>query len=156
MAYFLKKTNNKKGTYLQIYSSFYDPERGHTAHKSFKPIGYVHELQAQGIVDPIAYYKEQVVKLNQEFKNAKTESKSKQISEDSPEKLIGYFPFKNINDKLGVKKYIDLMETATDFRFNVFDMISALVYARLNRTRAYRLPLIALFKYENKTANYFL
>ena len=131
MAYFLKKTNNKKGTYLQIYSSFYDPERRHTAHKSFKPIGYVHELQAQGIVDPIAYYKEQVVKLNQEFKNAKTESKSKQISEDSPEKLIGYFPFKNINDKLGVKKYIDLMQTATDFRFNVFDMISALVYARL-------------------------
>ena len=34
MAYFLKKTNNKKGTYLQIYSSFYDPERGHTAHKA--------------------------------------------------------------------------------------------------------------------------
>ena len=29
------------------------------------------------------------------------------------------------------KKYIDLMQTATDFRFNVFDMVSALVYARL-------------------------
>ena len=43
MAYFLKKTNNKKGTYLQIYSSFYDPERRHTAHKAYKPIGYVHE-----------------------------------------------------------------------------------------------------------------
>lgn len=40
MAYFLKKTNNKKGTYLQIYSSFYDPERRHTAHKAYKPIGY--------------------------------------------------------------------------------------------------------------------
>ena len=26
---------------------------------------------------------------------------------------------KNINDKLSVKKYIDLMQTATDFRFNV-------------------------------------
>ena len=37
MAYFLKKTNNKKGTYLQIYSSFYDPQRGHTAHKAYKP-----------------------------------------------------------------------------------------------------------------------
>ena len=48
MAYFLKKTNNKKGTYLQIYSSFYDPERRHTAHKAYKPIGYVHELQAKG------------------------------------------------------------------------------------------------------------
>ncbi len=38
---------------------------------------------------------------------------------------------KNINDKLSAKKYIDLMQTATDFRFNVFDMMSALVYARL-------------------------
>ncbi len=131
MAYFLKKTNNKKGTYLQIYSSFYDPERGHTAHKSFKPIGYVHELQAKGIVDPISFYKEEVNKLNQEFNAAKKKKKAKQISEDSPEKLLGFFPLKNINDKLSVKKYIDLMQTAADFRFNVFEMISALVYARV-------------------------
>lgn len=131
MAYFLKKTNNKKGTYLQIYSSFYDPERGHTAHKAYKPIGYVHELQAKGIDDPISFYKEEVNKLNQEANAAKAAKKAKQISDDSPEKLIGYFPLKNINDKLSVKKYIDLMQTATDFRFNVFDMISALVYARL-------------------------
>ena len=131
MAYFLKKTNNKKGTYLQIYESFYDPDRGHTAHKSYKPIGYVHELQAKGIDDPIAFYKEEVIKLNQELKAAKDSKKAKQISDDSPEKLIGYFPMKNINDKLSVKKYIDLMQTATDFRFNVFDMMSSLVYARL-------------------------
>lgn len=131
MAYFLKKTNNKKGTYLQIYSSFYDPERGHTAHKSYKPIGYIHELQEKGIDDPISFYKEEVSKLNQETKAAKNNKKAKQISDDSPEKLIGYFPIKNINDQLSVKKYIDLMQTATDFRFNIFDMISALVYARL-------------------------
>ena len=131
MAYFLKKTNNKKGTYLQIYSSFYDPQRGHTAHKAYKPIGYVHELQAKGIEDPISFYKEEVNRLNQEAKAEKNAKKEKQISDDSPEKLIGYFPMKNINDKLSVKKYIDLMQTATDFRFNVFDMISALVYARL-------------------------
>lgn len=131
MAYFLKKTINKKGTYLQIYSSFYDPERGHTAHKAYKPVGYVHELQAKGIDDPIAFYKEEVIKLNREMKAAKNAEKTRQISDDSPEKLIGYFPMKNINDKLSVKKYIDLMQTATDFRFNVFDMISSLVYARL-------------------------
>ena len=131
MAYFLKKTNNKKGTYLQIYSSFYDPERGHTAHKAYKPVGYVHELQAKGIDDPIAFYKGEVIKLNQELKAAKDAKKNKQISDDSPEKLIGYFPMKNINDTLSVKKFIDLMQTATDFRFNVFDMMSALVYARL-------------------------
>ena len=131
MAYFLKKTNNKKGTYLQIYSSFYDPQRGHTAHKAYKPIGYVHELQAKGIEDPISFYKEEVNRLNQEAKAEKNAKKEKQTSDDSPEKLIGYFPMKNINDKLSVKKYIDLMQTATDFRFNVFDMTSALVYARL-------------------------
>lgn len=112
MAYFLKKTNNKKGTYLQIYSSFYDPERGHTAHKAYKPIGYVHELQVKGIDDPITFYKEEVNKLNQEANAAKAVKKAKQISDDSPEKLIGYFPMKNINDKLSVKKYIDLMQTA--------------------------------------------
>ena len=27
MAYFLKKSNLKKGTYLQIYESFYDPRK---------------------------------------------------------------------------------------------------------------------------------
>lgn len=131
MAYFLKKTNNKKGTYLQIYESFYDPERKGGAHRSYKPIGYVHELQAKGIDDPVAFYKEEAAKLNQELKAAKDAKKDRQISEDSPEKLIGYFPMKNINDKLSVKKYIDLMQTATDFRFNVYDMVSALVYARL-------------------------
>ena len=131
LAYFLKKTTNKKGLYLQIYESFYDPERGHTAHKSFKPIGYVHELQAKGIDDPISFYQEEVNKLNQEFQAAKKTKKAKLISDESPEKLLGYFPIKNINDKLSVKKYIDLMQTATDFRFNIFDMMSSLVYARL-------------------------
>ena len=150
MAYFIKKTNNKKGTYLQIYSSFYDPQRGHTAHKAYKPIGYVHELQAKGIEDPISFYKEKVNRLNQEAKAEKNAKKEKQISDDSPEKLIGYFPMKNINDKLSVKKYIDLMQTATDFRFNVFDMTSALVYARLvqpySKSRTYVEVIPKLFE----------
>lgn len=75
MAYFLKKTNNKKGTYLQIYESFYEPERRHTAHRSFKPIGYVHELIQQGIDDPISFYKEEIFKLNQSLKVEKTKKK---------------------------------------------------------------------------------
>ncbi|GFI45131.1 hypothetical protein IMSAGC019_00441 [Lachnospiraceae bacterium] len=130
MAYFLKKTNNKKGTYLQIYESYYDPERKGGAHRSYKPIGYVHELQENGMDDPIAFYREEVQKLNQKVQKRKQDEKVRQISSESPEKLLGYFPFKNLNDALGCKKYIDLMQTATDFRFNVFDMTSALVYAR--------------------------
>ena len=36
-------------------------------------------------------------------------------------------------DSLGCKQYIDLMQTATNFRFHVFDMMAALVYARVVR-----------------------
>ena len=133
MAYFLKKTKNKKGTYFQIYESYYDPERKGGAHRSYKPIGYIHELQANGIDDPIAVFTEEVKKLNQEHNRKKQADKERQISEDSPEKLLGYFPLKNLNDSLGVKKYIDLMQTVTDFRFNVFDLLSALIYARVVR-----------------------
>lgn len=131
MAYFLKKTKNKKGIYLQIYERYYDPERKGGAHRSYKPIGYVHELQANGMEDPIAVFGEEVQKLNQEYKKKKQAEKERKISEESPEKLLGYFPLKNLNDSLGCKKYIDLMQTATHFRFNIFDMMSDLIYARV-------------------------
>ncbi|MFR5962840.1 MAG: IS1634 family transposase, partial [Coprococcus phoceensis] len=94
-------------------------------------IGYVHELQAKGIEDPISFYKEEVQKLNQEFQKRKQAEKVRQISEESPEKLLGYFPLKNLCDSFGCKKYIDLMQTATGFRFNIFDMMSSLIYARV-------------------------
>ena len=67
MSYFLKKTNNKKGTYLQIYESYYDPTRKCGAHRSYKPLGYVHELQATGIEDPIAVFTKKV--QNRQKKN---------------------------------------------------------------------------------------
>lgn len=130
MAYFLKKTKNKKGTYLQIYESYYDPERKGGAHRSYKPLGYVHELQQNGMDDPITFYSEEVQKLNREHQKRKQDEKKRQISDESPEKLLGYFPLKNLNDALGCKKYIDLMQTAVSFRFNVFDMMSSLIYAR--------------------------
>ena len=131
MAYFLKKTNNKKGTYLQIYESYYDPERKGGAHRSYKPLGYVHELIGKGIDDPIFHYSEEVKRLNQERVENKQREKARQISDESPEKHLGYFPIKNLNDSLGTRKYINLMQTATDFRFSVADLIDALIYARV-------------------------
>lgn len=130
MSYFLKQTKNKKGTYLQIYESYYDPERKGGAHRSYKPLGYVHELQQKGVSDPIAYYKEEVAKLNAERKAADDAKKRRLISEESPEKYIGYFPLKNIHDSLGVKNYIDLLQSITGFRFSLYELISSLVYSR--------------------------
>jgi transposase len=131
MAYFLKKTNNKKGTYLQIYESYYDPERKGGAHRSYKPLGYVHELVEKGVEDPIAYYKLEVDRLNLELSARKASAKQRRISDESPEKLLGYFPLKSINDSLGVKPYLDLMQSVTDYRFHVYSIVSALVYARV-------------------------
>ncbi len=130
MAYFLKKSNLKKGIYLQIYESFYDPNRKGGAHRSYKALGYVDDLIASGIDDPIAFFKAEVEKLNQEHKNAKHQEKMKQISAETPEKLLGYFPLKCLNDKLGVKKYLDLMQSVNGYRFHIYDLISALIYSR--------------------------
>lgn len=131
MAYFLKKSNLKKGTYLQIYESFYDPERKGSAHRSYKALGYVNELIAKGIDDPISFYKDEVNKLNQQLADERGKAKVRQISDETPEKSLGYFPLKSINEGLGVKRYLDLMQSVTDFRFNVFSMMSALIYARV-------------------------
>ena len=131
MAYFLKKSNLKKGVYLQIYESFYDPDKKQTAHRSHKAIGYVNELIDKGIEDPIAFYSAEVKELNQAFHESKRKEKMRLISDESPEKLLGYFPLKNLNDSLNCQRYIDLMQTVTDFRFNVFDMMSSLIYARV-------------------------
>lgn len=150
MSYFLKKTNNKKGTYLQIYESYYDPERKGGAHRSYKPVGYVHELVESGIEDPISHFQVEVDELNRQHNEKKASEKVKTISDDSPEKLLGYFPLKNINDSLRAKQYIDFMQTATDYRFNVFDMMSALVYSRVvhpcSKSKTYDEVLPKLFE----------
>lgn len=130
MAYFLKKSNLKKGTYLQIYESFYDPARKGGAHRSYKALGYVNDLVASGIEDPVAFYKAEVERMNQELKNIKFQEKAKQISDETPEKLVGYFPLKNLNDRLGVSNHLDLMQSVTGYRFRIYDLISALIYSR--------------------------
>ena len=71
MAYFLKKSNLKKGTYLQIYESFYDPERKSTVHKSYQALGYVNDLISDDIPDPIKHYKDEVAQMNQKRREEK-------------------------------------------------------------------------------------
>lgn len=74
MAYFLKKSTNKKGLYLQIYESFYDPARRQTAHRSVEALGYEHELRQAGIADPVAHFKAKVDSMNAERRARKSRS----------------------------------------------------------------------------------
>ena len=130
MAYFLKKSNLKKGVYLQIYESFYDPVKKGTSHRSHKAIGYVDALIGSGITDPISHYSNVIREMNDETKKTKQKNRERQISE-SPEKHLGYFLIKSVFDDLKVHRFFDFMQLQRDFRFRIADIIEALVYSRM-------------------------
>ena len=131
MSYFLKKSNLKKGVYLQIYESYYDPVRKGGAHRSYMALGYVDALKEKGIEDPIAYYGEEVQRLNEAQKQERHARKAETITEQSPERLLGYFLLKSIHEGLGIKPLLDLLQAREGYRFNVYQIMSALVYARV-------------------------
>ena len=130
MAYFLKKSNQKRGVYLQIYESFYSRTKKGTAHKSFQTLGYVGDLIKAGIPDPIAHYTEVVKQMNVEAKRIREENKAKQIGA-SPERHLGYFLLHSIYDSLHVSNYLDLMQSVRGFRFKLSDLMEALIYSRV-------------------------
>ena len=127
MAYFLKKTPLKGRTYLSIVESFYDGNKKGTAHKVYKSLSSVETLKKQGIDDPIDYYQKEVDKLNSERQLKQLEL----ISEESPIRFLGYFLAKALMDKLEVKKVIDLFDLQNDYEFNLYEIFSSLIYARL-------------------------
>lgn len=126
MAYFLKITKQKNRTYLAIYESFYNPNKKETSHKSFKPLGSVETNMKNGIEDPIAYFQKEVDELNR----IRDEAGIKKISDKSPILYLGYFPLKAILDKLKIKKFVDYFKLTNDFEYDLFDLLSSLIYAR--------------------------
>ena len=86
MAYFLKKTKNKKGVYLQIYDGFYDPSRGHAVQRSFRPIGYLDDLIEQGFADPLSFFQLEVDQLNLQRNEENDRLKNKLIRDITPER----------------------------------------------------------------------
>lgn len=129
MAYFLKQTPLKGRTYLSIVESFYDGNKKGTAHKVYKSLSSIETLKKKGVEDPVAYYQKEVDKLNSERQLKEVEL----ISETSPNRYIGYFLAKAVMNKLDVKKVIDLFNLTTNYKFDLYDVFSSLVYARLVR-----------------------
>lgn len=126
MAYFLKKTKLKSRTYLAIYESFYSHEKKDTAHKSYKSLGSVETLMENGVDNPIAYFQKEVDELNQ----LKSDQGIRKISDLSPILYLGYFPLKIILDKLKIKKYVDYFKLTNDFEYDLYELLSSLIYAR--------------------------
>ena len=126
MAYFLKQTPIKGKTYLAIYESFYSREKKGAAHRCFKSLGSIETLKANGMTDPALYYKKEVDALNQK----RAEAGARMISHASPLLHLGYFPLKSIMAKLRIKKYVDYFKLTTSFEFDLYELVSSLVFAR--------------------------
>ena len=145
MAYFLKQANLKGRTYISIVESFYNREKKGTAHRTYKSLGSVETHKAEGMEDPVATFQKEVDELN----NKKRSECERMISNISPLRHLGYFPLKSIMEKLDIKKYVDCFKLTTDFDFDLYELLSSLVYARsvnpCSKRRTFHEVLPALF-----------
>ena len=146
MAFFLKVQNQANNTYLAIYESFYSPDRKGTKHRCVQSLGSVTKLKGLGIEDPVSYYKAKVEQMNADRKQETVQL----ISSVSPEKYLGYFPLKALLEKLEIKKYIDLFKLTTDYDFDLYEVLSSLIYARCvnpcSKRRTYNEVLPSLYE----------
>jgi hypothetical protein len=130
MAYFLKKSNTKKGVYLQIYESYRNKEKRETSHRAVRPIGYVGELTSEEIPDPIAHYRAEVRRMNEKRKREAEAARAKTIEGD-PTKNLGYFLVKSVFATLKVGPHLNLLAKIAGKGYDLSEAVTSLVSARI-------------------------
>ena len=128
-SYFLKKFKNNKGLYLQIYKSEYDTATKNSVQSSYKALGYFDDLRKEGIEDPITYFQQEIDELNRKIRMEKQKNEAK-IGTIKPTSLLGYFPLKKLLNKLNIKDVINNALTKKNLKNNLYNVFSALVFAR--------------------------
>ena len=128
MIYFLKKTNpTNKGTYLQIYTNYYDNNTKKKKTKCYKTLGYVDDLIKNGISDPINHYKNVIIKMNEDLKQAS----APQISDKSVTKFAGHFLISSLFDLLNMDKTLNIISKNFKCRYKFNEMFRALCYSQI-------------------------
>lgn len=126
LAFYLKKTKLKGRTYLSIDESFYNHDKKGTSHRCYKSLGSIETWISKGLADPVAHFQKEVDSLNKE----RSQQGVRKISDRSPLLSLGYFPLKALMEKMNIKKYIDYFKLSTDFQFDLYELLSSLIYAR--------------------------
>ena len=126
MRYFLKKSAIKKGLYLQIYESHYISGKGNR-NRSYQKLGYLDDLIASGIKDPISHFQRIVDELNAKL----VESDDVEIGTVSVHKNVGYFLLKAMLNELDLDDHIQKMSINKRFRFKVSDFLKTMIYAQV-------------------------
>ena len=131
MAYFLRKEKKKKGTYLQMYESFWDKDKKQPRTKNVKSFGYVEDLISGEIPDPVKFYSDYVKEQNENRTKVLSEESRPRAFSTPVELNIGHFLLYSLIDELDVKETIDIIASQMRFQFSVFDLITQLIYARV-------------------------
>ena len=131
MAYFLRKEKRKNGVYLQMYENYWCKDIKQARSKCICSFGFVDDLIAQGIENPIAHFEEVVKQKEAERKALLNDSTRPRAFESCVEKNVGYFLFHSLIEELDVKETIDILASVTGFQFSVYDMITQLIYSRV-------------------------
>jgi len=131
MAYFLRKEKKKKGTYLQMYESFWDKDKKQPRTKNVKSFGYVEDLISCEIPDPVKFYSDYVKEQNENRTKVLSEESRPRAFSNPVELNIGHFLLYSLIDELDIKETIDIIASQMRFQFSVFDLITQLIYARV-------------------------
>ena len=91
MAYYLRQDKKKKGTYLQMYESYWDKEKKQPRSRNIESFGYVSDLISDEIPDPVSYYQKYVEKKNREHTDSVADQTRPRAFTAQLEKNIGYF-----------------------------------------------------------------
>lgn len=131
MAYFLRQEKKKKGTYLQMYDSYWDKEKKESRTKSVMAFGYVEELISDELPDPVTYYKDFVAKKNEERAALLADKSRPRAFSSIVENNVGHFLLHSLLTELNVKETVDILASQMRFQFSVYDMLAQLIYARV-------------------------
>ena len=131
MAYYLRQTEKKRGTYLQVYESNWDKNLKQARSRSVEAIGYVDDLRSDETPDPIAYYKRYVDKKNEERAALVADATRPRAFQAPVEYYAGHFLLHTLLEELGAKETIDILASTRQFQFSIYEMIAQLIYARV-------------------------
>ncbi len=131
MAYYLRQDKKKKGTYLQMYQSYWDKEKKQPRSRNIESFGYVSDLISDEIPDPVSYYQKYVANKNREHADSVADETRPRAFTVQLEKNIGYFLVSSLLSELNVRETIDILASQKRFQFDLYDMIVQLIYARI-------------------------
>lgn len=131
MSYFLRIKVKPKGKYLAIYDSSYDSIKKYNVSKIYKSLGYERDLITDEIKDPISYYKQICVELNNNKRSEKV-SPRLLISNTSPLKNVGHFLADFYFDKINISlEFNVLSKLFSNHKADYYKIFKHLVLARI-------------------------